>query len=100
MSDIKEEVSRAVKTGKVVLGSKKTIKSLLTGNPKLIVVSDSCTNELKDRLSYYSTLAGIPCKTVEGTTLELGSLCGKPYTVSALAVLDAGKSKLLDKKSR
>jgi large subunit ribosomal protein L30e len=31
----------------------------------------------------------------EGNNMELGALCGKPFSVSALAVIDKGTSNIL-----
>lgn len=95
MKDIKEKLPIAVKTGKVVIGSRKTLEKLLTGNPKLIITSGSCSIEMKERIVYYARLLGIAHVKIEGTTMEMGALCGKPFPASALAVMEAGDSKIL-----
>jgi len=95
MKGLTERISSTVKTGKVVRGSKKVIYALLMGNPKLIILSENCAREIKDRIKYYSKLSDIPCKTVSETSLELGSICGRPFPISTLAVIDQGDSDIL-----
>ena len=95
MKGLKERITSVVKTGKVALGSKKVISLLLTGSPKLVILSENCDRETKDRIKYYSKLSGVPCKAVSETSLGLGSICGKPFPVSAFAVIDQGDSDIL-----
>ena len=96
MKGLKERISLAVKTGKVVLGSKKVIYHLLMSNPKLIILSENCNREIRDRIKYYSKLSGVPCKTIIETSIELGSMCGNPFSVSTLAIIDQGDSDILE----
>ena len=38
---------------------------------------------------------GVKVHIYEGNNMELGALCGKPFSVSALAVIDKGTSNIL-----
>ncbi|MDO8647017.1 MAG: 50S ribosomal protein L30e [Candidatus Diapherotrites archaeon] len=95
MSEVSKEIRRAVDTGKVAFGFKQSEKILLTQNAELIVFSRNAPKEEKARVQEYSTIAGIPCFVFEGSGLELGAVCGKPFVVSFLTVQDSGKSKVL-----
>ncbi len=86
----------AVETGNVEFGAKTGIKDSLLGKAKLIVVAANTPKELYEDLSYYSKLSLIPIITFEGTSLELGSICGKPYSVSVLSVYNAGNSNIME----
>ncbi|ODS41926.1 MAG: 50S ribosomal protein L30e [Candidatus Altiarchaeales archaeon IMC4] len=96
MKTLKRELANAQKSGNVVTGSKNTILSLLTGNPKLIILSNNCKVVIKETITYYSRLSGTHCHVIEGDSIELGSACGKPFPVSAIAVMDEGESNILD----
>jgi hypothetical protein len=48
------------------------------------------------KAAYWSKMFGIPVFEFPGKGLELGSVCGKPFSIATLLVLDAGKSKVLD----
>jgi large subunit ribosomal protein L30e len=96
MKDLKQKVGSAVKTGKLVLGSKNVIRLLLNGTAKLVILSDNCPKGTKERIIYYCKLSGVSCRIANVNGLELGAACRKPFNVSALAVLEQGDSKILD----
>ncbi len=86
----------AIKTGEVVLGSKRTIKLVLHGKAKLVVIAENAPPELKRDIEYYAKLSGIPVYRFKGTNYELGTLVGKPFSVAMLAIIDPGQSNILD----
>ena len=96
MKDIKKELEIATKTGKVLFGAKNVKQMFLNGNPKLVFMSKNCPNEVLDEILYYGKLAKIPCVTLDKSSEELGSLCGKPFSVSSLCILDEGESAILE----
>jgi len=93
--ELRDEIGVAVKTGKVLLGVDKTIKNLTHENPKLVVVSSEASPPARDRILYLARIADVPTKVVNFNTQTLGSLCGRPHTVSALTVLEEGDSNIL-----
>jgi large subunit ribosomal protein L30e len=95
MKDLRTKINNVVKTGKVVFGSKSVVKSLLVGNPRLIVLSRNCPEKEGTQIAYYAKLASVPVETAEESSIELGSVCSKPFPVSAIGVLDAGDSGIL-----
>ena len=95
MKDLRYELGVASRTGKLVLGFRNVVSQLLSGNPKLVIVSDSSPKKLKETVIYYSQLAKVKCIKAKETSLDLGSSCGKPFPVAAIAVIDAGDSDLL-----
>lgn len=96
MKNIRDGIKDVVKKGDVSLGGKSVVNALLTQSPKLVVVSDNCPWNLHEDIVYYSWLSDTSVIQVDVPSLELGSICGKPYPVSALAVMDAGDSSIMD----
>ncbi len=94
--DFIRALQMAIKTGTVVLGSKKTKKLVLHGKAKLVVIAANAPPEIKRDIEYYARLSGIPVYRFQGTNMELGTLAGKPFSVAALAVIDPGQSNILD----
>ncbi len=94
--DINIEIRRAVDTGKVSFGEKTAEKNILKGNGELIIISSNTKKLLKERLEHYTKLSEIPFYEFQGTSIELGSVCGKPFPVSVMTVLNKGKSKILE----
>jgi large subunit ribosomal protein L30e len=94
MSNDKVDISRALKaaitTGKVEFGVDQTEKAIKAGKAQMIILSRNCpstvltADDIKVKVHVY-----------EGNNMELGALCGKPFSVSALAVIDKGTSNIL-----
>ncbi len=93
---VEKELITAIKTGKVVLGTRKTMKLLKTGRAKLVVVAANAPPEVKNDMKYYAKLSGTPIYIYPGTSVDLGGVCGKPFPVMSLAVIDPGSSRIID----
>ncbi|MEK6958389.1 MAG: 50S ribosomal protein L30e [archaeon] len=94
--DSAKEIRRSVDTGKVIFGTKETEQSIKNGSAKLIIITNNAPRLSKEKLASFAEMAKIMVFDFAGTGLELGSICGKPFTVSAMAILDPGKSKVLE----
>ncbi|RLE54625.1 MAG: 50S ribosomal protein L30e [Thermoprotei archaeon] len=95
MIDIGRELRVAMSTGKVILGSRRTIKAILHGKAKLVIIAANCPKEIKEDILRYAKLAKVPVFTYPGSSWELGAACGKPFMVAALAVVDPGESEIM-----
>lgn len=93
MSEEKVDISRALKaaitTGKVEFGVEQTEKAIKTGKAKMIILSRNCPSQV------LTGTIDVKVHVFEGNNMELGALCGKPFSVSALAVIDKGTSNIL-----
>ena len=94
--DVDRSIRVAVDTGDVTLGSEKSIQSLKLGKGQLAVVAANAPKEIIDDVEYYANLSDIQAYTYDGTSVDLGSVCGKPFTVATLIVNDPGDSTILD----
>ncbi|MCX8170950.1 MAG: 50S ribosomal protein L30e [Candidatus Bathyarchaeota archaeon] len=94
-SEVDRSISIAVKTGKILFGSNSTIKSVMTGRAKLVIVASNCPEDRREKIEYYCKLSGVPLIIYLGTSLDLGSVCGKSFMVSALTIRDPGDSDIL-----
>ncbi len=92
MRDLKTKINNVMKTGKSVIGVNQVVETLLTNNPKLIILSSNCPDNKKEDIIYYSKLVQVLVKSVKEDGIELGSICGKPFPVSAIGILDEGDS--------
>lgn len=89
-------IRRAVDTGKVIFGEKQSEKSILKGKGQLIIISNNVPSLKKEKILELARIAGIPYYEFNGTGIELGSICGKPFVVSVMVVIDSGKSNVLN----
>lgn len=94
--DVERGIRVAVDTGNVTLGSGKTIQALKLGKGKLVIIAENCPKEVAEDVTQYSQLSKIPVYTFQGTSVDLGSVCGKPFTVAAMMVNDPGDSTILE----
>ena len=94
--DVERGIRVAVDTGNVTLGSSKTIQALKLGKGKLVIIAENCPKEVAEDVTQYSKLSEIPVYTFQGTSVDLGSVCGKPFTVAAMMVNDPGDSTILE----
>jgi large subunit ribosomal protein L30e len=90
--DFNASLRKAVKTGTVLLGQNKTQESIEEGKAKLIVVARNSPESVKNLV----TEIDIPVYVYEGSSVQLGKACGRPYVVSALAVIEPGESDILN----
>lgn len=89
MVDIGRALKTAATTGKVVFGVQQTERAVKSGEAKMVVISANCPSE------FLRTTSAVPVRTFEGTNMELGALAGKPFSVSAVAIIDKGASNIL-----
>jgi len=86
--DMDRALKIAMRTGKVLLGTKQTLKSIRNERAKVVVVSANCPSSVRDKLG------DVPIQEYEGLNTELGPACGKPFPVSVLTVIEPGDSGL------
>jgi len=84
--DYSWELGRLKETGKYVLGEKMTMKMLKKGQLKAVVYCEE--PHLKEK---FEKLQGIKY-SVPLNSLQLGTIFGKPFSVSVVGVVDSGDS--------
>lgn len=93
-SELEREIKNLMRTGKFVLGTRKSLRALLLGKAKAVVVADKILPAIEADVLHYAKLGGVPVIRFPGTSYELGLACGRQHPVSVIAVLDFGESRL------
>ncbi|OPX68736.1 MAG: 50S ribosomal protein L30e [Methanoregulaceae archaeon PtaB.Bin056] len=93
--DFNASLRRAMKTGEVLLGQNMTAQSIDNGSAQMVVVAGNCPENFREMLKSKDNLF---VYTYEGSSVQLGKACGKPFMVSALAVINPGESDILSLK--
>ena len=91
--DVQRSLRTVIATGKVLIGADQTVKAVERGEAKLVILATNAPNAEDIR-----AVAGkkkVPVYAFEGMGTALGPACGKPFAISALAVLDAGTSDVM-----
>ena len=91
MADIARSLRVAVTTGEVKFGFTQAARAVKGKHAKLVVVAKNCPTEHREAL----TKGGAKVHEFAGTNFDLGAVCGKPFAVSALAVVKPGESDIL-----
>jgi large subunit ribosomal protein L30e len=91
MISVDRALRSSIRTGKVMLGSNKTIDAGLSGQAKLIIYAADCPQEVRMQLE----TVDVPVYSYQGIGKDLGSACGKPFSVAALAVIEPGESEIM-----
>lgn len=93
--DFNASLRRAIKTGNVILGQNETEQSIKDGKAQIVVIAQNCPEKFKAQIQNEKNLF---VYTFEGSSVALGKACGKPFMVSALAIVNAGESDILSLK--
>ncbi len=88
-NDISKVLRSALSTGKVVIGTRQTLDVVKNGKAQVVVVSQNCPEKTMNEVK------GVNLIKFPGTGVDLGIACGKPFSINALAVLEAGESGIL-----
>lgn len=92
--DIGREIRKAAETGKVLFGTDRAIQAVKTGEAKLVILASNAPQKTKEDIQYYTGLSGIATHYYEGSAVELGTACGKPFIISVVTVISPGESNL------
>ena len=88
-TDLNKVFRSVLSTGKVVIGARQTLDAVQNGKAQVVVVSSNCLETTRNGLK------GVPIINYQGNGVELGIACGKPFSITAFAVLEPGDSGIL-----
>lgn len=88
-TDLNKVFRSVLSTGKVVVGARKAIDAAKKGKAQVVVLSSNCLEETRNEVK------GVPVINYPGNGIDLGIACGKPFSISAFAVLEPGDSGIL-----
>lgn len=96
--DENKEINVAVKTGKVLIGTRSVMKELASGNLHLLILASNTPKEIQNEITMYNNCLEepVPIYNSKNSSWELGAVCGKPFWIALLGVLDEGNSSILN----
>ncbi len=95
MADLSRDIRLAVDSGEVAIGAESVMHSIKNGTSKLVIVASAGKKELSEDIVHMAKLSDIKVTVFDGNSMDLGTVCGKPFSVSALSILSAGNSDIL-----
>jgi large subunit ribosomal protein L30e len=91
-TDLNKIFRSVLSTGKVVIGTRQAIDAAKNKKVQMVVFSSNCLENTRNELK------GIPAINYPGNGVDLGIACGKPFSITAFAVLEPGDSGILSLK--
>lgn len=83
---LEEEIKKAIKKKNVIIGFKKSLKYMKINKPKLVVIAKNIQEDRKKEIEYLAKIGKFKVKIFDGTSKELGIVCGKPFPISTLVI--------------
>ena len=90
--DFNTSLLRTIKTGSVVLGPVRTEKCINEGRARMIIVAGNCPAAFRTKITKKNNPF---IYTFEGSSASLGNVCGKPFSISTLAIVNPGESDIM-----
>ena len=81
------EIKKMLKSGSVLIGTERAMKSLKSGKVQKVLVSSNCPAGVEKDINYYAGMSGAEVHKLEYPNDELSVICKKPFSISVLALL-------------
>lgn len=81
---LEKVIKDAIEDGKCSFGTKEAISTIK--NSKLIVLSHSVSDEILEKIQGAAKSSKVPTLNYNGSSVELGRLCGTQFRISALSL--------------
>lgn len=89
--DLNKSIKTALKEGRVVMSYKNVLRELKTKKLKVIIYANNIPRENLNNLIHNAELTKTEVKEFPGDNVNLGLICGKPFSVSVLAIKGSEK---------
>jgi len=83
---IEETIQDALKSQKAILGYRQSIKFIKADEPKLIVIAKNIPESMKKEIEHNVKVSDAKMEIFNGSSRDLGVICGKPYPVSIVVI--------------
>jgi len=84
--DLAREIQAALKENKVIIGYKESIDFIKSNKPRLIVVAKNIPENMRKEIEHNAKIFGLELVVFEGSSKELGIICGKPFPISTIVI--------------
>jgi len=94
-SPIVKAIRLVVETGKVSFGYNSVLRVVKQGEVKLVIHSDNIPVVNLGEVNFAAKEANTLVYAFPGSSKDLASICGKPFLISVLSIIDIGNSNIL-----
>ena len=93
---LSKAIRMCMESGVIILGARESMQGARHGKGRALVLAANAPDDNASDVRRYCALASLPIIEFSGTSMDLGSVCGKPFPVSMLLVMEAGNSSILE----
>ncbi len=90
--EIKQSLEVVSRTGRYLVGFKKSIQACLAKRAVILIVSEKAEESMKKAAKSVSEVAGIPLLVVNLSPSEIGVALRKNFSVATMAIIDPGSA--------
>jgi large subunit ribosomal protein L30e len=91
MSDLSKLIKGKVKENKVIFGYNSALKILKTGKAERVIYANNLPQDKVKLLKHNAGLSKTQVEEYPDNGMELGLICGKPFSVGAIAIKGSEK---------
>lgn len=88
--DLNKAIRNTIQTGKVHIGSNQALSAVDSAQAKAVVLAKNCPDTVRDQIT-----GRVPVIEYPGMSVDLGTLCGKPFAIAAITVIEPGESEIM-----
>ena len=81
------EIKKALETGNIIIGTKRTIKNIKRGITTKVFLASNCNEDVKKEIQSYCSINKVEIVELSAPNDELGIICKKPYSISVLSLI-------------
>ena len=59
---------------------------VIQGKAKMIILAANCPKDIKEEIEYNCNLSNVPVMMFKGASIDLATVCNKPFVISALSI--------------
>ena len=89
--DLNKALRKTIRSGKVLVGSNTCLDAVKNNNDLTVVLAANCPSHIRSQIHD----SGVPIIEYPGMSVDLGTACGKPFTIAAMAIIDPGDSNIM-----
>lgn len=86
MTELTKIIRSSLKEKKAVMGYKQSMRFIRTETPKLVIIANNVPEEMRSEIEQHTKLSNVPLEVFDGSSKDLGIICGKPYPVTTIVI--------------
>ena len=81
-----DKVKQAIKTKKAILGYKRVLKFLKVSSLDMVILAKDTSQNIRNDIEHNARIAKTEVKILNKSSMDLGTICGKPFPVSVIGI--------------